>query len=407
MPNAPEFRRTLVAVWIANFLTAMGLMSMVPWLTYVVEDLGVTEPAARNLWSGALVGIAPVLAAFMGPIWGSIGDRHGRRRMVLRALLAVTLTTGGMSFARSPWLLLFLRVGQGLFSGFVPASMSYVSAMAAAERQSRVAAGLQTAMPAGQCLGFVLGGELVSRFGMSAIFPFCSALGALGFLIILVAAPVDVVVDRGSTEEKGTRGFFGRLVQDTRDLARFEGMPALLTGIFLIRAFTAAADPLYARFVETLGGDPRGAGRILGSQAVSLLLGMLFWGRVGDRRPSAFVLMTAGLGLGLTLLAHGFVGSIASLYVLRAGSGFFIAGIYPAAYGMAGRASRPDRRGHAIGVVFFCFALAQALGAFASGGMVNLFGFRRLFLASGLLVILGGNLPVLRRLSGTRSGSRG
>ena len=106
----PHWRRTLWVLFFANVATATGMMAMVPFLTFFVEERGIEDPELRNLWSGIIVGAAPVIAALMGPVWGAISDRFGRKIMVLRALGAIVVFVGLMGIAPNIWVLLLLRV---------------------------------------------------------------------------------------------------------------------------------------------------------------------------------------------------------------------------------------------------------------------------------------------------------
>ena len=64
---------------------------------------------------GVIVAAAPLPAAFMGPIWGSLGDRIGRKPMMVRANLAIAVFVGCMGLVGGPWQLVALRLGQGVF----------------------------------------------------------------------------------------------------------------------------------------------------------------------------------------------------------------------------------------------------------------------------------------------------
>jgi predicted MFS family arabinose efflux permease len=55
-----------------------------------------------------------------------------------------------------------------------------------------------------------------------------------------------------------------------------------------------------------------------------------------------------------------------------------LAGIFPAAYGLAARTTPNDRRGSANGVVFMCLAMAHAVGSLIGGEVLNRLGFRPL-----------------------------
>ena len=66
-----------------------------------VEELGVTGKAVP-LYAGIAVSSSSVTSAIMSPIWGSLADRYGRKPMMLRASIAMTLTMGGIAFVPSP-----------------------------------------------------------------------------------------------------------------------------------------------------------------------------------------------------------------------------------------------------------------------------------------------------------------
>ena len=81
----------------------------------LVEGLGVTGKAVP-LYAGIAVASSSVTSAIMSPIWGSLADRYGRKPMMLRASIAMTLTMGGIAFVPSVFLALGPTLAQwGLF----------------------------------------------------------------------------------------------------------------------------------------------------------------------------------------------------------------------------------------------------------------------------------------------------
>ena len=115
-----NWKRTYRAVWLANLITSVGMMSFLPFFPSLLEEMGVSGDTAVRAWAGAIFGAAPLSATLMSPIWGALGDRLGRKLMVCRAMFAIALFVGGMYFASTPLQLLLMRIGQGLFSGFIP-----------------------------------------------------------------------------------------------------------------------------------------------------------------------------------------------------------------------------------------------------------------------------------------------
>ena len=140
------------------------------------EALGMADRDEIALWAGFCYGAAPFSAALTSPLWGVLGDRVGRKIMVVRSLLAITVFVGLMYFARTPMQLLVLRVLQGAFSGFAAPSLTLVSVGAPLGEQGRLSGALQTAMAAGTVLGPVLGAILVPWVGCADVFLVVSAL---------------------------------------------------------------------------------------------------------------------------------------------------------------------------------------------------------------------------------------
>ena len=83
--------RNFPVVWVSNFVTAAGMTAFLPQFPLYLQEMGVEDPAAVRVWAGVLVGAAPLPAAFMGPVWGALGDRIGRKLMMVRAQLAIVV----------------------------------------------------------------------------------------------------------------------------------------------------------------------------------------------------------------------------------------------------------------------------------------------------------------------------
>src|SRR5262245_53254269 len=182
------WRATFWAVFASNLFASAGLMCFLPFFPTLLEHLGMEDAHARAVWSGILFGAAPLAAAFSGPVWGSIGDRYGRKLMVVRSLVGLTLFVGLMALARSAWVLLALRIGQGVFSGYMAPSLTLVSVAAPGDRQGRVTSWIQTASTIGTIAGPMLGALLIHS-GTGTVFV-VTAAGALasatlvGFLAV-------------------------------------------------------------------------------------------------------------------------------------------------------------------------------------------------------------------------------
>jgi MFS transporter, DHA1 family, multidrug resistance protein len=387
-----SWKRTYWAVWTANLITSIGMMSFLPFFPTHLEHLGLTDPGLIATWAGVIYGAAPLSAAIMSPLWGALGDRYGRRLMVLRSMAAIALFVGAMAFARTPWELFALRILQGIFSGYIAPSLTLVSVAAPASEQGRITGSLQTATAAGSVVGPALGGFLGVWVGLENVF-LCVALAALlsGVLVWLWAEedPAHRRVAHGeSSVAHAVRGSW----DDLRELWRNESLRASLFVVFWIQFGLGATNPILELHVrDLLHADAHtlsmATSLLFSGMAALNLLSMPFWGRYGDRVGHANALVKCAFWSGILLFAHGLAPIFGVLLVARLAFGVAMAGSAPCSFGLAAREAAVDRRGGAFGIVFGVRTLAIAVSAMLGGWLSRYIGIRGLFLAGGAIVV--------------------
>lgn len=147
----------------------------------------ITRAFGVALSEGALVvsSFVLVLAAAM-PVAGWVGDRFGRRRVVIAAL--VTMMAGQVAAALAPalWALVACRAVQGLACAAIPpAVMGMLSSSHIPARRARVMSAWAAANGVGQAVGPPLGGLLAGALGWRSIFVVLAAVTALLLLATL------------------------------------------------------------------------------------------------------------------------------------------------------------------------------------------------------------------------------
>lgn len=391
-------RSNFIAVYLSHLATAIGMAAFIPFLPYYLAELNVHDPAAQRIWAGCILGAAPLMASLCGPVWGALGDRFGRKLMVLRSLASIVVFVGLMGVATSPVQLLALRVFQGMFSGFVAAGNTLVSVGVPVADQGRVLGRLQTGLLIGLAIGPLLGGLIGDTFGHRPVF-FVTAALAFGALIAVWRLAHESS-DTGDTAASAAaprpaRGVparrvpaLGDLLRGVRDdvraaFARPE-LRALLSSLFLFRFALSMMIPILPVYMLQLQG---GAGAFRSTMAsllfvavaIPILVFVTPWGRRADRRGPGrtFVLCTGIAAIGF--LPYAIVGSTAQLIAIRALQGVFLAGILPSAYAAAARFSPNRRRGTTIGVTQSSMQMAMALGPIAGGGLAAVFDLRVVF----------------------------
>lgn len=394
-----SWERTYWVVFGANLVTAVGMMSFLPFFPTFLEELGVHDRAELATWTGLVFGAAPLAAAVMGPVWGSLGDRFGRKVMVLRALLAISLFVGAMSFVRTPLQLFVLRLGQGVFSGFIPPSITLVSIAAPRERQGRVAGTLQASLAVGSIAGPLAGEFLQQAFGIRSVFLFVALASGSAALGIALFAHEDPSL-RETRAGWSPSSLFQDILRDLRELFANPRVRAALLLLFLVQLSVGATSPLLELHVRDLfaaRGPPAADSTPAAAVRLSMLTAWLFtslalatlvatpwWGRYGDRVGHGKSLGRAAGTAAVALLLHALAPTYAVLLAARVLLGFGASGANASAFATAAVETRAERRGSAIGSMFSARALAISLGSMSGGALASLFGINALFWGGGL-----------------------
>ena len=394
--DPPNWRVSLVVLWLANFLAALGMMVVLPYFPLFLRDLGVPEGRSITVWAGLIVGAAPLSAAVMGGIWGAVGDQVGRRAMVLRALLGIAVFVGLMGFAQTPGQLLLLRFCQGTFSGFFPPSLTLLSVMAPPEFQGRVSGWLQSAFLAGAVVGPAVGGLMATGVGFSVMVWICSGLALVAVLLVrclVPEPPLEVAANPG----KGTSGRLSHVwrgvVRDLGEMLRNRTLRALFLALFLVRVAAAAPNPTLILFVEDLMGESsvkaaRVAAMVFTAYPVAVLLAIPIWSRMADRRPPRTVLIICIAGSLVAMALQSFSTTPIQLGLLRFLTGAFLSGVLPAGFALVASHSDRSRRGGATGLAFSALAFGLAAGPWLSSLVDGFLGYQALLVICAVLLFL-------------------
>lgn len=420
-----SWKRTYWVVWTANLVTSIGMMSFLPFFPSLLEEMGVEGEKAISTWAGICFAAAPLSATISAPIWGAIGDRFGRKVMVCRAMLAIAFFVGGMGLVNTPGQLLAMRLGQGMFSGFIPPSITLVSIAAPADRQGRVAGNLATALAVGGLIGPMMGGFIAAALGSrQAVFFVVGALAFTSALLVWFGAVEDVSKrqQRADGERGGVREALAKSAQDIGDVFRNPALRGTALVVFALQFGLGAINPTLELFVqqiitpEALEGsvwatltsviesegttleervETLATSLLFGAMAFANLLALTPWGFYGDRVGHRRALLHCAVLSILSLFAQAATAVYVVLLAGRFLMGIGVAGIGPLAFGLAAGEASADRRGGAFGVVFAARTFAVAVGGAIGGLLYPMIGARGVMVASAVLLAL--TLVLFRR----------
>lgn len=156
-------------------------------LTFALPDIAIAlQPTSvQQLW--IIDAYSLVLAALLVTM-GTLGDRFGRRRMLLIGGLGFTIVSALAAFAPTAMWLIVARAAMGVFGAMLmPSTLSLIRTIFTNDTQRRLAIAIWAAgFSAGSALGPIVGGFLLEHFDWGAVF-----LMAVPVMIpLLVFAPI-------------------------------------------------------------------------------------------------------------------------------------------------------------------------------------------------------------------------
>src|SRR6266436_9759828 len=161
-PEAEGWQRNVWALALVVFTAFVGFQFFSPFLPLYVQELGVTNPAEVAVWSGVL--------GLLGPFWGRLADRVGRKLMLIRSLAGFVVIIGAMGLVTSVHQLFVARALQGVFAGFSVMAMAVASVSCPRDKVPVAIGRVQSAQLLSAAVGPVAGGYVASHFGIRAAF---------------------------------------------------------------------------------------------------------------------------------------------------------------------------------------------------------------------------------------------
>src|SRR5690625_1489851 len=172
-------------MWFANFFVAGSMTMVIPFISLYIDSMGNFSDAYVKTWSGWVFAVTFITAFLFSPIWGRIGDKYGRKKILIMSASGLAVSVLLIGFATSVWQLFLLRFIMGVFTGFIPMSQALIATQTKKENAGRVLGTLQTGSVTGILMGPLLGGVFADVFGYGAAFKLVSFTIFLSAVLVL------------------------------------------------------------------------------------------------------------------------------------------------------------------------------------------------------------------------------
>jgi len=365
------------------FVTGIGMSQIAPVLPLYIKSLGVSDAGVINQLSGFAFGATFVVSALFSPIWGAAADRLGRKPMLLRASLGMSMVIFLMGFAPDVNVLIGLRLLQGTITGYGTACTTLIATQTDKDNAGFALGTLSTSNVAGSLMGPLIGGYIGDTAGMRPVFFITGALMFLAFLTTLAFVRENFVHE--DKKARSMREVWGDVPEKNLTVM-------LSVTFFVITLALYSIEPIITIYVMQL---TRGAAHValIAGLAFSIsglanIIAAPFLGRLSDRKGPQKILFFALVAAGIFYIPQAFVTSAAQLICFRFLLGLTLGGLGPAVNTLIKKITPSVDTGRIFGFTMS----AQYLGIFGGsvmGGQVSaFFGIPFTLLLSSALMLL-------------------
>ncbi|RWZ58817.1 MFS transporter [Halobacillus fulvus] len=372
-------------MWLANFFIAGSITMVLPFISLYIDELGDFSDAYVQTWSGWVFGITFVTAFIFSPIWGKIGDKYGRKHILIMSATGLAVSVLLMGFVTTVWQLFLLRLFMGVFTGFIPMSQALISTQTPKRMAGQVLGTLQTGSITGSLMGPLLGGWIADRIGYATTFQFVSITVFLSAIIVFFGIH-EQKIEKESDDEKtsyNSKEVLGHIIKHP-----------LLLMVMIVSLFVQVAhfsiQPILSLFVEELHGAENLAlfsGIAFSAAGLGNLMMARRWGRIADRQGYIKILIFLLFMAGAVYLPAAFVTDIWQLVVLRFLLGVSIGGIIPVRTAYIRQEAPVAMQGEVLGYNTSIRFLGNIIGPAMGGMLSGAFGFSSVFFVTSFLLV--------------------
>ena len=360
----------------AAFATMLGIGIITPALPFYGQLLG-----ASGFGIGVIFSAFVLSRTIFLPVFGSLSDTCGRRKLLLAGLAGYAIFSGLYVLADSVWSLALIRFLHGMAASMVfPVAIAYMGDIAEPGEEGRLMGGFHSAAFLGMSVGPLISGLLMDHVGISAAFLALSLISAVTAVICFFNLP-DY---RPKPREKIP---FLAIVRH----------PALRIPIFFYLVYSVA----YATYLVYLPLVTRATGHFSGTDiGILIFCGTIVMagvqklsGRIVDTQNKYF-LLAAGISVIaaaslMIAFAGDFAGYLAAVIVLGCGFGLSLTTV-AALVTIAGRTTG---QGSAAGIVNMAQGLGLMIVPVIFGMVMDHDGIQMVFFVTAALALTA--IPVL------------
>ncbi len=308
----PLWKRNLIFCWFGMFVTGIGMSQIAPTLPLYIHQLGIHNNNTIAQLSGLAFGITYIVSAIFSPIWGYAADKVGRKPMLLRASLGMSIVIFSIGFSPNVFVLVLLRAVQGAITGYSTACTTLIATQADKGHAGYALGTLATANVAGSLIGPTFGGFIQDHVGSRPVFFITGSLMMVAFITTACFVKENFV--RAEVKQQNLRDIW-------HSIPRKELTVILFVTTFVISLGLYTIEPIVTVYVSQLSRGSTHialiAGLVFSASGFANILSAPLLGRLSDRTGSHRIILICLIAAGIIYIPQAFVHNPWQLMILR------------------------------------------------------------------------------------------
>jgi DHA1 family multidrug resistance protein-like MFS transporter len=389
-----SWKRNLFVLWVGTFLVSMAYTVSIPFMSiFLQNDLGVNDHL--EAWTGTVFAVTFLASSLIAPFWGSIADKYGRKPMMLRAGICLSIAYFLYYIVQNPYELFAVRIMEGLLAGYIPSAFALVATNTPEKHVGYALGIISTSNAAASVIGPLLGGVVSHMIGPRDTFFIAGLMVFIAFLIALFW-----VKEPSFNKSQAKRS---SVTQDLKAASSNRNLMAALIIVFITSTSIMILEPLLTIYVIKLGSGQNSAslhaGIIFSLVGVATLIAAPRWGKIGSKigyEKVLFIgLLGGGIGNILQIVFHNLIGFGSLRFVY----GLFFAAVFPALNAFIAKHTDPNFRSRAFGLNQSANQMGLLLGPLIGGLLATSLSISVVFALNGSLLLLVALLMRIPRFS--------
>jgi MFS family permease len=323
-------------------------------------------------------------------MWGWLGDRYGRRSMVLRAMGMSVPALAAAAFVPSVAWLVVVRALQGVNSGATASSTALVADGTPRERMAFALGLISSVFAVGTATGPLVGALLASHLSVRALF----LAGGVVLAVMFVPAFIvirDIPAHQQAAERLSVRNALRAVPKDSQ-----RSVALAMGGVLVANAVAIGNQQLIV--IKLLELSPAkaafGTGTAFAAFGLATAAGALVVSRIVTAIGYRSTVAVGATGLGLAVLGAAAVGYVPLLIAFAAFAGFTFGVLTPALSSVIGLESPSAVRATMFGLSSSAQRLGMGVGPVFGGSIAGLAGAGAGLLALAVLALLMGLVQI-------------